>query len=209
MDSLKAFGRRCSAAVSSFTCNTSTDTPCPPFPSQDPSAEFVSSLSTKIEELDQLVRSTNAAERESGKLRKKQLREVQKFVTDRGNSVEERVTFVQNKFSTQVSGSFRVCGNSPPHSRLMLALYPSFPKVLTCCLIRRMAHALMHMYCTGFMCEYWIKACCILLVSQPLLVDVCCLDYTQSRSSTLTKPIKDVVSVACDEYQRGDSTVGS
>lgn len=72
---------------------------------QDPSAQFVSSLSIKIEELDSLVRSTNAAERESGKLRKKQLREVQKFVADRGNSVEERVTFVQNKFSTQVRSS--------------------------------------------------------------------------------------------------------
>ena len=69
---------------------------------QDPSQEFVSFLTSKIEEIEKSITSNNQAERESAKLRKKQLREVQKYVADRNNGLEDRINYVQTKYACLV-----------------------------------------------------------------------------------------------------------
>eukprot|EP00195_Chlamydomonas_chlamydogama_P002600 CAMPEP_0202917346 /NCGR_PEP_ID=MMETSP1392-20130828/70782_1 /ASSEMBLY_ACC=CAM_ASM_000868 /TAXON_ID=225041 /ORGANISM="Chlamydomonas chlamydogama, Strain SAG 11-48b" /LENGTH=499 /DNA_ID=CAMNT_0049610073 /DNA_START=34 /DNA_END=1533 /DNA_ORIENTATION=+ len=72
------------------------------------SVEFASVLSNKIEELEKNVVAGNAAEREAAKLRKKQLREVLKYVSDKQNSDEDRVTYIQSKYTQQVTEFLRM-----------------------------------------------------------------------------------------------------
>lgn len=74
---------------------------------QDVSQTVVSALSSKIDELEKSISSSNQLERDTAKLRRKQLREVQKYVSDRSLSVEERMTFLQNKYTQQTTDLLR------------------------------------------------------------------------------------------------------
>eukprot|EP00798_Chlamydomonas_sp_ICE-L_P026342 gene26342-17439_t len=67
-------------------------------------SDFVSVLGSKILELEK-ASGGSAVEREASKARKKQLREVTKFVSDKSNSPEERVSFLMTKY-TQLVGDF-------------------------------------------------------------------------------------------------------
>ncbi|EFJ45267.1 hypothetical protein VOLCADRAFT_106076 [Volvox carteri f. nagariensis] len=96
---------------------------------QDPSADFVNVLSTRIEEIERAVAAGHGgpAEREAAKARKKQLRErvyiafrgvwdglrkvtvlVAKYCSDRTNSAEDRITFIQQKYTQQLSELLRL-----------------------------------------------------------------------------------------------------
>ncbi|GFR47920.1 hypothetical protein Agub_g9722, partial [Astrephomene gubernaculifera] len=78
--------------------------------SQDPSTDFVNVLSTRIEEIERAVAAGHGgpAEREAAKARKKQLREAIKFCSDRANSAEDRIAYIQQKYSQQLSELLRM-----------------------------------------------------------------------------------------------------
>lgn len=65
-------------------------------------------LTTKISELEKGIQSSNPVEREAAKLRRKQLRELQRFVSDKANSLEDRLGYVQAKYTVQVGQSLKV-----------------------------------------------------------------------------------------------------
>ncbi|GLI64714.1 hypothetical protein VaNZ11_008074 [Volvox africanus] len=78
---------------------------------QDPSTDFVNVLSSRIEEIERAVAAGHGgpAEREAAKARKKQLREqVAKYCSDRTNSAEDRITFIQQKYTQQLSELLRL-----------------------------------------------------------------------------------------------------
>ena len=68
----------------------------------DGTAEFASVLNSKISELEKGM-GGSSMEREAAKLRRKQLREVQRYCTDKQNSAEDRITYVQGKYTALVS----------------------------------------------------------------------------------------------------------
>lgn len=70
---------------------------------QDVSQSFVSALSTKIDELEKSIASSNQLERENAKLRRKHLREVQKYVSDRSLTAEDRLQFLQSRYTQQAT----------------------------------------------------------------------------------------------------------
>ncbi|KXZ53282.1 hypothetical protein GPECTOR_7g1176 [Gonium pectorale] len=77
--------------------------------SQDPSADFVNVLSSRIEEIERAAAGHGGpAEREAAKARKKQLREVVKFCGDRANSAEDRIAYVQQKYTQMLSELLRL-----------------------------------------------------------------------------------------------------
>jgi hypothetical protein len=76
--------------------------------SQDLSQEFVSSLASRIEEIEKAAAGNGGpAEREAVKARRKQLKEIIKFCSDKANSAEDRIAFVQSKYSTQLADLLR------------------------------------------------------------------------------------------------------
>lgn len=85
---------------------------------QDLSSDFVNILSSRIDEIEKTMLSGGSnSEREVGKARKKALREVVKYVTDRANPVEEKISFLQGKYAQQVGA--QTC--SREHAVPMLA----------------------------------------------------------------------------------------
>ncbi|KAG2446456.1 hypothetical protein HYH02_008448 [Chlamydomonas schloesseri] len=76
---------------------------------QDPSVDFVNVLSNRIDEIERAAAGNGGpAEREAAKSRKKQLREVVKFCSDRANSPEDRINFIQQKYTQQLSELLRM-----------------------------------------------------------------------------------------------------
>lgn len=69
----------------------------------DASSEFASVLNTKISELEKGLSSGNPMEREAAKMRRKQLRDVQRYLCDKQNSVEDRIAHIQGKYTQQVT----------------------------------------------------------------------------------------------------------
>ncbi|KAG2484398.1 hypothetical protein HYH03_016812 [Edaphochlamys debaryana] len=78
--------------------------------SKDLSADFVNVLTARIDEIERAVAAGHGgpAEREAAKARKKQLREASKFCSDRSNSVEDRIFYIQQKYTQQLSELLRV-----------------------------------------------------------------------------------------------------
>jgi hypothetical protein len=70
---------------------------------EDLSSQFANVLTTKITELEKGLNSSNPAEREASKLRRKALRELQKYVNDKSISIEDKISYVQSKYTIQVS----------------------------------------------------------------------------------------------------------
>jgi hypothetical protein len=60
-------------------------------------------LSGKIHELEAATLSGTSAEKDAARNRKKQLREVLKYVSDKSNSPEDRLMYLQSRFSQQVT----------------------------------------------------------------------------------------------------------
>jgi hypothetical protein len=60
-------------------------------------------LSGKIQELEAATLSGTSAEKDAARNRKKQLREVLKYVSDKSNSLEDRLMYLQSRFSQQVT----------------------------------------------------------------------------------------------------------
>lgn len=60
-------------------------------------------LSGKIQELEAATLSGTPAEKDAARNRKKQLREVLKYVSDKSNSLEDRLMYLQSRFSQQVT----------------------------------------------------------------------------------------------------------
>ena len=86
----------------------------PPLLQPDVSAQFVAGLGEKIIELEKAFSSSNPAERDAAKARRKQLREVQRFVADKQNSLEDKIAHVQAKYTQQVRALARqrpTCGS--------------------------------------------------------------------------------------------------
>ena len=73
------------------------------FKSQAKSTEFVSVLNSKIQELEARGPApSSTAERDSVKTRRKTLKELQKYVLDKTISLEDKIAFVQTKYTSQV-----------------------------------------------------------------------------------------------------------
>lgn len=67
------------------------------------SNEFVSVLNSKIQELEARGPApSSSAERDSVKARRKALKELQKYVLDKTISLEDKIAFVQTKYTSQV-----------------------------------------------------------------------------------------------------------
>jgi len=70
--------------------------------SQPDSMDFMHIISDKITELEKgLAGANNQGEREVIKARKRSLHEVKKYCSDKSNSLEDRLTFLQTKFAQQ------------------------------------------------------------------------------------------------------------
>lgn len=67
------------------------------------SLEFASVLTSKIQELELRGPAQCSTERESVKVRRKALKELQKYVLDKSNTLEDKIAFVQAKYTSQVS----------------------------------------------------------------------------------------------------------
>lgn len=65
--------------------------------------QFTQILSGKIQELESATLSGTSAEKDAARNRKKQLREVLKYVSDKGNTLEERLALLQARFTQQVT----------------------------------------------------------------------------------------------------------
>lgn len=61
----------------------------------------MSFITSKIDEIEKAT-GVSKEEREASKQRKKQLREVVKYVSDRNNSQEDRIEFLQQKYTSLV-----------------------------------------------------------------------------------------------------------
>ncbi|GAX74204.1 hypothetical protein CEUSTIGMA_g1653.t1 [Chlamydomonas eustigma] len=69
----------------------------------DLSTQFANVLTSKITELEKGLNSSNPAEREASKMRRKALRELQKYVTDKSIGIEDKIAYVQSKYTIQVT----------------------------------------------------------------------------------------------------------
>ena len=67
----------------------------------DGTQALTTALNSKISELEGQA-TCSVVEREGNKVRKKSLREVMKFVSDRSNTLEEKMTFLADKYEKQV-----------------------------------------------------------------------------------------------------------
>ena len=92
------------------------------------SADFALVLNSKISELESRGGTgCTSAERDSVKARRKGLRELQKFVTDKANSLEDKIAFVQAKYTLQVHAAMQLRGGGRPckRGRCMLMIQDS------------------------------------------------------------------------------------
>ena len=96
------------------------------------SADFALVLNSKISELESRGGTgCTSAERDSVKARRKGLRELQKFVTDKANSLEDKIAFVQAKYTLQVHAAMQLRGGgSPMQDRQMHVDDPGQPKFI-------------------------------------------------------------------------------
>ena len=97
------------------------------------SADFALVLNSKISELESRGGTgCTSAERDSVKARRKGLRELQKFVTDKANSLEDKIAFVQAKYTLQVHAAMQLRGRggSPMPERQVYVEDAGPPKII-------------------------------------------------------------------------------
>lgn len=70
--------------------------------------DFLSLLSGRISDLEGTMTTGSAAEKEVARLRRKQLREVQKYCSDRNVGIEDRLQYLQTKYTQQVADQGRL-----------------------------------------------------------------------------------------------------